>query len=36
LKAATKARFESSLTWNAIGARTVAEYQSILTARPSG
>jgi glycosyltransferase involved in cell wall biosynthesis len=35
-RAATKARFEHSLTWNAIGTRTVAEYQSILAARRSG
>jgi len=35
-KAATKARFDHSLTWDAIGTRTVAEYQSILAARRAG
>jgi glycosyltransferase involved in cell wall biosynthesis len=35
LKAATKARFDDSLTWDAIGNRTVAEYQSVLAARRS-
>ena len=35
-KAAAKARFDDSLTWKAIGARTVAEYQSILAARRAG
>ncbi len=36
LKAATKGRFDDSLTWDAIGTRTVAEYQSVLAARRSG
>ena len=36
LKAATKARFHQSLTWDAIATRTVAEYQSVLATRRSG
>lgn len=35
-KAATKARFDRELSWSAIGARTVAAYQSIFNARQSG
>jgi glycosyltransferase involved in cell wall biosynthesis len=36
LKAAVKARFDDALTWNAIGMRTVAEYQAVLDARRPG
>jgi glycosyltransferase involved in cell wall biosynthesis len=32
-RAAVKARFDDSLTWDAIGTRTVAEYQSVLAGK---
>ena len=35
-KAATKARFDRSLTWSALGTRTVAEYQAVVDARQQG